>query len=87
MKLGTAAGPDYITSEMIKTGSEALSPLLKKLFNRIMIDGTYPEAWADGIIVPLYKKGDPSNPGNYRGITLSSCIEKKTQENIRGKLA
>jgi hypothetical protein len=38
--------------------------------------GIYPEEWHKGIIIPLFKKGDPENPGNYRGITLLSCVSK-----------
>ena len=30
----------------------------------------------DGIIVPLFKKGDVNNVRNYRGITLVSCLSK-----------
>ena len=33
--------------------------------------------WTIGLICPLYKKkGNPSNPNNYRGITLLSCLGK-----------
>ena len=30
----------------------------------------------EGIITPIYKKGDSSNPGNYRGITVTPVILK-----------
>ena len=33
-------------------------------------------AWAAGVIAPIYKSGDKSNPGNYRGITLTSTMSK-----------
>ena len=33
-----------------------------------------PEEWTEGIIVPLYKEGDESEVGNYRGITVGSHI-------------
>ena len=39
--------------------------------------GIFPESWAKGLIVPVYKnKGDRSDPNNYRGITLISCVCK-----------
>ena len=32
--------------------------------------------WADGFIVPIFKKGDASIPNNYRGITISNALGK-----------
>ncbi|CDO78133.1 hypothetical protein BN946_scf184614.g1 [Trametes cinnabarina] len=29
-----------------------------------------PQAWEENIVVSLFKKGDPENPDNYRGVTL-----------------
>ena len=51
-------------------------PILKKLFNHILKTGLYPEEWSKGIAIPLYKKGDGSDAGNYRPITLISHLEK-----------
>ena len=36
----------------------------------------FPECWARGKIVPIYKSGDKNIANNYRGITLLSCIGK-----------
>ena len=38
--------------------------------------GLYPENWSEAIIQPLFKKGDPENPDNYRGISLLSICSK-----------
>ena len=39
--------------------------------------GSFPEIWALGQIIPIYKKkGSKKDPGNYRGITLLSCLGK-----------
>ena len=32
--------------------------------------------WVIGLIVPIYKKGNKSEPENYRGVTLMSCLGK-----------
>ena len=48
-----------------------------KLFNCIFDSGNFPEAWAEGLIVPIYKKkGSNDDPNNYRGVTLLSCMDK-----------
>ena len=36
----------------------------------------YPEEWSKGIVIPVYKKCDISDAGNYRPITLISHLAK-----------
>ena len=36
----------------------------------------FPESWARGCIVPVFKKGNCDDPNNYRGITIVSCLGK-----------
>ena len=35
-----------------------------------------PDVWCQGLITPIYKSGDKSDPTNYRGICVSSCLGK-----------
>ena len=53
-----------------------ISPYLCTIFNHIFGTCSYPDAWTKGIIVPLYKKGDPQQLENYRGITLMNINAK-----------
>ena len=46
------------------------------IFNHILKTKKIPSIRAEGIIVPIFKKGDNSDPENYRGITLVSCLGK-----------
>ena len=55
---------------------EFIVPYLSKLFNFIYDNGVYPELWTKGLIVPIHKKDDHSDPKNYRGITLVNIISK-----------
>ena len=61
---------------MIIHSCSVIKPQMKKLFNAILSSGHYPNSWGNGYIVPIYKKGDSSDPKNYRGITISSCLGK-----------
>lgn len=36
----------------------------------------YPEDWKIGQFTPIFKKGDPEVPMNYRPVCMLSCIRK-----------
>jgi hypothetical protein len=76
LKLKKAAGPDGLVGEFYKHGCDMLLPFLVQFFNHIFDRGVYPENWTESVILPLYKKGDVNNPGNYRGISLTDICSK-----------
>ena len=49
-----------------------------KLCNSILRQGTMPLTWCGGLTyyTPSYKAGGRSDPANYRGICVSSCLGK-----------
>ena len=51
-------------------------PPLLALYNFILKSGDFPSQWSEGIINPLYKKDDKTNPDNYRKITLLVTLSK-----------
>ncbi len=69
-------GPDGILNEMIKTGKFTLVKSLKKLMQLMFDSGYFPAIWNKGILVKLFKSGDPMMPDNYRGVILSSSLGK-----------
>ena len=46
----------------------------------------YPSSWVSGIIIPPFKSGNPLDPQNYRGITLSSCRGKVLNKILNNRL-
>ena len=76
LKNGKSAGADKITGEMLKNANKQVIDYLVKLFNTIFDSGTFPSTWAKSIIIPIFKKGDPNIPDNYRGIALTSILSK-----------
>jgi len=75
-KNNKSPGSDMITNELLKNGGNAMASSLFKLFKRLSILECIPDQWNEGIIVPIFKKGDARNLDNYRGITLTSCVSK-----------
>ena len=76
LKNHKAPGIDNIINEYITTTEDILMPVYIRVFNIIFMNGIFPDVWSKGIIVPIYKKDDKTNPDNYRGITLLSCLGK-----------
>ena len=77
LKNNKSAGPDGIVNEQIKATFSRMKDIYLKLFNQILDNGIFPETWAIGLIVPIFKKkGSANDPNNYRGITLISCLAK-----------
>ena len=76
LKPGKSPGIDNIINEMITCIYEVYPILLLKLFNKIFLSYAHISRWAKGMIVSLFKSGSHDDPGNYRGITLLSCLGK-----------
>jgi hypothetical protein len=76
LKNRKSAGTDGVINEMIKTAREEILPILTRLFNLIYSTGIFPESWAISMIKPLFKGGNPFDPSDYRGISLTSCLGK-----------
>ena len=78
LKPNKTPGYDGIPGEMLKASicNNQIIQLLRKVFNQMLSSGTFPQLWQINILVPLHKKGDKSNPENYRGVALGSCLAK-----------
>ena len=72
---GKACGRSEITAEMLKRGSE-LVPRLEMLLSEVWRTERVPQDWEDAILIPIPKKGDLSECGNWRGIALLDVIGK-----------
>ena len=69
-RAGKAPGADEITSEVLRNDNciDILFRIIKHCFD----DGRVPNEWTKGIINRIFKGDNPSNPLNYRPITLLS---------------
>ena len=77
LKNNKASGIDNIINEFLKHSPESYKHLLLKLFNVILKTGIIPTDWCISFISPIYKnKGKKSDPNNYRGISIISCLGK-----------
>lgn len=75
-KNGKAPGVDGICNEFFKNLPQNWILYVTNLFNCILEKETVPKSWGEMTTTMLYKKGDKTDPGNYRPITLVNCVAK-----------
>jgi hypothetical protein len=87
LKMGKSPGEDGILTDILKTAADGVNnsklrgqntvvEAIALLFNYIFDNEVWPERWGSGIISPLHKHDSHLDPGNYRPITLMSCMGK-----------
>lgn len=71
-----ACGPDLIPARVLKESASEIAPILAEIFQQSLDSGKLPSAWKDANVSCIYKKGQRSNPENYRPISLTSLVCK-----------
>jgi hypothetical protein len=79
LDINKANGPDGIPARILKMFHKELAPILTKIFALSYKSGKYPSIWKCTNIQPIPKKGDKSDPANYRPIALV-CVAAKIFE-------
>ena len=81
-----ATGPDCIPAKVLKEMAEELSPSLALIFSASLQQGKIPQDWRKALITPLFKKGDQTNPTNYRPVSLTSICCKLLEHIIHSNV-
>ena len=69
-------GKDGIPQDCLLLGLEVLAAPLTEVINCSINTGTVPEAWKEGIVVPILKKGDAKEMKNYRPVSCLTAASK-----------
>jgi hypothetical protein len=70
LKRYKSPGVNQIPAELIQAGGETLHLEIHKLIKLIWNKEELPHQWKESILLPIHKKGDKTDCGNYRGISL-----------------
>lgn len=76
LKPKTSSGTDEISAKLVKRCKEELTVPLTDLINKSLQQGTFPTLLKTSKIYPKYKKGEQTEPGSYRPISLISTFSK-----------
>jgi len=69
-------GPDNIGPKLLKLTLDDLIEPLVYICNLSFGTGCVPDSLKIAKVIPIFKKGDNSNPSNYRPISLLSIFHK-----------
>jgi hypothetical protein len=74
LKNNKAASADSIAAELLKNGGPNLVDELHAVIQQAWTGETLPRSWIEGVLCPVYKKGDKLDCKNYREICLLNSI-------------
>ncbi|KAG6935017.1 hypothetical protein G0U57_015760, partial [Chelydra serpentina] len=81
-----SGGPDNLHPRILKELAHEIASPLAKIFNESLNSGVVPFDWRIANIVPIFKKGKKSDPGNYRPVSLTSVVCKVLEKILKEKV-
>lgn len=81
-----ATGVDGFPISALKEYKQELSSIICTSFNDSISSGIYPDCLKKAIVYPIFKGGDPSNPTNYRPISVLPSINKIYEKLLSSRL-
>ena len=86
LKNKKSVGIDGISVQILKSCADILIQTITYIINKSIKEGKVPSSWKIAKVIPLHKKGDKSNPDNYRPISLLPCMSKLMERIIQLQL-
>ena len=83
LKVNKSSGPDNVHPYVLQKAASAISLPLQKIFNLSLSSGECPSDWRSANVTPIHKKGDRTNPSNYRPVSLTSQVCKVLESMVR----
>lgn len=76
-----------INTRIIKETIDYFLHPLTNLINACFSEGVFPDVFKTSKVIPVYKKGDVDDPGNYRPISLISTFAKIIEIILKNRLS
>jgi hypothetical protein len=76
MKSNKPAGPTAIPPNIIKTIAPFIAQPIRLIFSACIITSTVPKHFKVAHVTPIFKKGDTTDPTNYRPIAVTGVFSK-----------
>jgi hypothetical protein len=86
LKKDSAPGPDNIHPRILKELKNNVAFPLAKIYRQSLDSGDVLQDWKKARVVPIFKKGTKSDPGNYRPVSLTSVPCKILESLIKDEI-
>ena len=86
LKSNKSPGIDEIDVNVIKEIFDIIKPILQHIFNLSILEGKFPDELKIAKVTPVFKAGDKTDPGNYRPISVLSCLSKILEKIMYNRL-
>lgn len=86
LKNKNSSGVDGVSIKVVKSVCEEIAQPLAIMINKSIATGEFPSAMKLASVVPILKKGDPTNMENYRPISILSIFSKIFERIIYNRL-
>ena len=87
LKTNKSPGNDCIPAEFIKVCKSIISRTIATVFNYMIEQRDFPDAWSGGIRSAVFKSGKRNIVDNFRGITILPIMEKVFEAVVYRRLA
>jgi hypothetical protein len=77
-----ATGLDGIDAKFIKIATPSICNVLLEIINKSIKTGIFPDDWKASKIKPLFKKGDQTEPNNYRPVSILCVLSKIMERHV-----
>ena len=75
-----------VPNRLIKLVSVSLAVPFTKIYNESLMTGIVPDCFKVAQVTPIFKSGDPTDPGNYRPISMLPSFSKILERLVYNQL-
>ena len=84
--IDSAVGLDGLPYSLFKVNFPWWQDAILNFYNLVFSWSAVPTLWKRSVIVPVFKRGDPSQATNYRPISLASCCFKVLEHMVLSRI-
>ena len=86
LNVNKSAGIDSLGPRLLKLSAPIISKCVAHMINRSIDSGFFPDELKVAKVTPIFKKGDRSDPGNYRPISILPTISKLYERHVASQI-